>query len=259
MVHRALTHCSSWDAFHAEIVRIKCILQRNCYPIDFIDCIVRELLQRYFSGVAPERWDMSDFSFFLPLQYRGPHTQRFACGIRRLLPALFTYIYTRKLHTALKPAIEKIPILCQSNIVYCYTCGVCKNKYIGMSKWHLLTRVREHSKSDLFTHHSICANVCDFSACFSIIYKCVDVDTLRHCEAIHILSRKPRLNTQLAPDTTCSYFRLQWLSAHNYIFVCFSFIAYWCIHTTTSLYILDLDDDNLLSKHVESLIYYFVF
>jgi hypothetical protein len=210
MVNRALTHCSSWHAFHHEISILKRILNSYCYPTDFIDSVVHDLLRKYLSDCPSERMVAPDFTFILPLQFRGQHTMRFARAVRRILPEVFPCIYTRKLHSAVKPNFERIPPPCNSCVIYSYTCTICNNSYIGMTKRHLLARVHEHSKSELFTHHATCANACPFASCFKIIYKCRDNDILRHCEAINILSRKPVLNTQLArtADVTRSNFRL---------------------------------------------------
>ena len=45
-LHRAYSHCSSWPAFHQEIVRIKQILANNGYPQSIVENMLRTFLKR---------------------------------------------------------------------------------------------------------------------------------------------------------------------------------------------------------------------
>ena len=91
----------------------------------------------------------------------------------------------------------------KSSLVYKFQCSGDPNQaYIGKTKRYLRKRITEHQKSGsaIHTHLDIC-NSCknnkDFVNCFSVLDKGGSDFELQILEALHIMDKKPNLNTQL--------------------------------------------------------------
>jgi uncharacterized protein YlxP (DUF503 family) len=84
-------------------------------------------------------------------------------------------------------------ICLRTNVVYSLVCKQCQAQYIGSTKRHLHTRIKEHftlSSSAVFSHKSVCRN----EWTVSILSSCRNVADLRIKEAIHIKDSHPKLN-----------------------------------------------------------------
>jgi hypothetical protein len=83
----------------------------------------------------------------------------------------------------------------RSNVVYQLTCRECKAKYIGMTRRHLHTRIREHftiRTSPVYGHRDKCHPQWDIS----ILATARDVVDLQMKEAMLIQSHRPTLNNR---------------------------------------------------------------
>ena len=96
-----------------------------------------------------------------------------------------------------------IPKSLKSNVVYKFSCAGCNTCYIGETKRHLETRIREHLVSDKNSHvykhvHASeeCFEKCD-SRCFSILDSAPTEYQLKLKEAMHIEWERPSLNRQV--------------------------------------------------------------
>ena len=95
-----------------------------------------------------------------------------------------------------------LPVALKSFVVYKFTCAGCQSCYIGETKRHLPTRIKEHLQTDTKSHilqhlneYSNCKDLCDDS-CFIIIDHASSSFRLKLKEALHITWLKPVLNKQ---------------------------------------------------------------
>ena len=133
------------------------------------------------------------------LQYRGKLTDKFKCSLKKLVP-IKVILTLKKLKTvlpSLKPAIEK-PF--KSGIVYQITCPRCNSRYVGQSVRHLLTRIKEHSRTStpVGSHFQLCNNHNNISIDndVKILASSNYQRQLLIKEALFINDLKPSLNTK---------------------------------------------------------------
>ena len=100
------------------------------------------------------------------------------------------------------PSKDCLPVALKSFVVYKFTCAGCQSCYIGETKRHLPTRIKEHLQTDTKSHiiqhlneYSNCKDLCDDS-CFIIIDHASSSFRLKLKEALHIIWLKPVLNKQ---------------------------------------------------------------
>ena len=199
LLHRAYTHSSTWQSFHEEIENIQNMFKMNGYPSKFIEGVIRGFLDRVHYDTNNETSCVTNkFSISLPLQYRGMHTQRFKWLVEKCIPGIRVYYRTVKLGQCLAPLNTPVPAHLRSHVVYRYTCTVCNCEYIGETHRHLITRINEHKKGELFIHHSACSNMVNFSDCFTILAQCNNnyYYDLLILEALYIKTLCPEINRQ---------------------------------------------------------------
>ena len=134
------------------------------------------------------------------LQYRGKLTDKFKCSLRKLGVPIKVILTLRKLKTVLpllKPSIEKS---FKSGIVYQITCPRCNSRYVGQSVRHLLTRIKEHSRTStpIGSHFQLRCNNNDISIDndVKILATSNSQRQLLIKEALFINDLKPSLNTK---------------------------------------------------------------
>ena len=201
LIHRAISHSSNWQAFNAEIEYITKMLTKNGYPRSLIVKVTGDFLNSFFDSVGKRGGEKPEFSMYLPLEYRGVISLSFAARIRRLVPNCHVYFKTRKLRSCLTDykiglAVEK-EFTYKSFVIYKYSCTKCHSNYIGFSSRHLIKRISEHAKGDLFSHHLSCNNSVNFSDAFTILSQSDNYVKTHIIESIFINHLKPTLNTQL--------------------------------------------------------------
>jgi hypothetical protein len=149
-VHRIYRACSTWQHFHDSLEKAKRILERNQYPPNFYEPIIKETLDTIMGSTKnqpkePSEPNPSKEKFPLVIQYRGKCTEEYARGLHRCLAPCTIIMTLRKLKTvlpSLKPAVEK---LLRSGIVYKLACPRCSACYVGQTSRHMHTRFREHT------------------------------------------------------------------------------------------------------------------
>ena len=89
----------------------------------------------------------------------------------------------------------------RSYVVYKFVCGSCKADYIGRTKRHLSTRIKEHSETDKKSHvykhinESQKCKALSNNDCFSIIDYATTQYSLSIKEGMHIRWQTRALNT----------------------------------------------------------------
>ena len=200
LLHRAFSHNTSWFNFHNEITHIRKLLINNSYPINLIDFHIKSFLDKKLSNnnVEPRKVkDSISLALTLPLQFRGSHTIFFTSKLRKLIPELFIYFTSVKLRSIFSLTPSNSDTLSSSSCVYQYKCANCQSLYIGYTKRFLIKRINEHSKKELFRHHSLCNNTIPFHNCFQIIDRHGCYKDLLILESMHIAKNRPALNTQV--------------------------------------------------------------
>ena len=133
----------------------------------------------------------------MSLQYRGLHTAFFSKQLQRLSPKLRILYSTAKVRNFLTLPRFDTNFYDKSNVIYCFSCPNCKQKYIGRTKRILFSRITEHKRNDLGTHFNSCGNVGSFIESFTILDSTSYYTDLCTLELLYIKFHKPQLNIQL--------------------------------------------------------------
>ena len=95
-----------------------------------------------------------------------------------------------------------LPVALKSFVVYEFTCAGCQSCYIGETKFHLLTRIKEHLQTDTKSHilqylneNPNCRDLCDES-CFIKIDHASSSFRLKLKESLHTIWLKLVLKKQ---------------------------------------------------------------
>ena len=156
-VHRIYKACSTWDHFHASMERAKYVLERNQYPPQFYDPVIKQALDKIVRNDQPnqegveETEDKADEENQIPkkmifLQYRGNVSEDFCRALKRCNAPTTPILTLRKLKSvmpSLKPTVEK---KIRSDIVYKINCPRCLAFYVGFTHQYLTCRFQDHRK-----------------------------------------------------------------------------------------------------------------
>ena len=214
-IRRAFTICSSWQYFNLEIDNLRKIFSDNGYPLTLFDKSVKDFLNKKANNRRVENSKADDSVHTLVLPYYGVLSN----NLKRRLKS-FSRMFSLNIRTVFKPfkvscyfsLKTRCPRPLQSMIVYKFSCSEHQNiSYIGKTKRHLVTRVKEHksvhSKSAVFNHIATC-NCKVSSDNFNVIYKCNDNFSLGIAEALLINQHKPILNRTLANNGASIFLKL---------------------------------------------------
>ena len=153
LIHRAFKISGSYIIFHNELEKIKILLQKNMYPKSVIDNQIKTFLDKQFtvdSGTTSEKQKTLHYS----LPYIG-HFSNVTKNILRHICECFCKDIDIKIAFSplkLKSCKDTLPKSLQFYVVYQFTCAGCKACYIGETKCHLNTRIKEHSGKDKKSH-----------------------------------------------------------------------------------------------------------
>ena len=95
---------------------------------------------------------------------------------------------------------DRVPSDLRSYVVYKFVCGSFNTDYIGHTKRHLSTRMKEHLETDKTSHvykhisESQRCKALSNSDCFSILNYAITQYSLSIKEGMHIGWQKPALN-----------------------------------------------------------------
>ena len=70
LIHRAFKICSNWCLFHDEVNNIKKYLEKNSYPMNFIDREIKTYLEKQFNIEPPKVPNTKKFNYY-KLPYIG--------------------------------------------------------------------------------------------------------------------------------------------------------------------------------------------
>ena len=206
LIHRCFQICSTWQLFHTEIVNIKNILTKNCFPPDLVDREIKKFLSSKFSE-PNEKNSLKEQNYFT-LPYIGNISKFTKTQISKLCLQFckntkFKLVFTPFKIGSLFSSKDPVPLTLSSSVVYKFICRSCNASYIGETQRHLNTRIKEHLYSDKNSHvlqHLIANDVCHKSSdpcCFTIIDRASSPFRLKIKEALHIGWQNPVLNKQV--------------------------------------------------------------
>ena len=146
---------STSDAFHKEVERLRGILARNSFPLEFVDMCIASFLNKQYKNKTTTETDEKQRKM-ITLPYLG----KLSLEIRKRLQKyvnkhvsnckfLIIFRSQRRLKNIFRFK-DTIPQDLQSYILYQFTCRVCNNSYIGKSDRHCHIRWSEHLKLQPF-------------------------------------------------------------------------------------------------------------
>ena len=219
-VYRIYRACSNWKHFHTSLEKAKRILERNQYPPDFYEPIIKKTLQNIVGEDKPSQTnDVRQESPPQPshgepqathpedaprkkmifIQYRGKCTEAFARALHRCKAPCTVVMTLRTLRSvlpSLKPSVEKE---IRSGIVYQVKCPRCQACYVGCTTRHLITRSGEHrtQKKKTMAKHLKACNATITCDDFEILASTSrGQDYLETLEALYIREINPKINTK---------------------------------------------------------------
>ena len=208
LIHRAYCISSSWKAFSDEIEILRNMFIKNGYPERIFWSCVKRFTNNKFSSkpVTTVKEDRIEAMFSIP--YIGLPSVIFGRKVRESFRKLYgidiKVIYTSfkvKNYFSLK-CHTPLPLL--ANVVYKFQCLRDVDKvYIGKTRRHLATRVKEHghsSSSSAIRDHLFSCPTCQSeysSSSFRVIDTARNDFEVTIKEALHIKNSKPALNRQL--------------------------------------------------------------
>lgn len=203
-LNRAFVVCSNWSLFHTEVSKLKEILYHNGYPSRILEECVYKFLNKKLSSEVDnqDKDDDSKYMITIPfighpsLNFKRSLTKHFR-GINKKCIIVFKTFKVSN-YFSLK---DKTPMTLKANVIYSFEGSCDKNQtYIGKTKRHLATRVKEHlsDKSAIYEHITHCidcrtANITNFS----VIDSGYTDFEIKIKEALYIKKLKPVLNNQL--------------------------------------------------------------
>ena len=207
LLHRAFMMSSSWFHFHEEFVKIKHYLEKNSYPLSFVDKQVKFFLENKIN----EKSDTVNATNNVVKYYKLPYIGHISTDVKRKINR-FCKFYCKSLSikiilTPFKVADmfnlkDPIPKSLKSFVVYKFVCPDCNACYIGETTRHLSTKIKEHLETDKKYHifaHLVNNETCKALStenCFEIIDSAATPFRLKLKEAMHIIWKKPLPNNQ---------------------------------------------------------------
>ena len=212
LLHRAYRLCSNFNVLHNEFNFIKLFFKNNGFPNQIVESSIRHFSNSVYSpkplvSTVPKLRQYFAFPFF------GVQSEKLKQELTSLLMKFYPHI---------DPSIilinkfkigsffrfkDRIPVGCQSSVVYNFSCASCDASYIGSTKRALYSRVLQHQgrsfrtgrpltrpdPSPIRSHSETCKT--DFSLeHFKVIGKVNNILDLRILESLHIFRRRPNLN-----------------------------------------------------------------
>ena len=153
LLFRCYQLTSTSQAFHKEVERLRGILAKNSYPLEFVDqCITSFLNKRHKRPVHT----VEKRSQVIVLPYLGKLSFEIRSRLRKYVnkhisnvKLMVIFRSQRRLKTLFKFK-DSLPDQLQSFIVYRFTCGACNSAYIGKTDRHRHIRWCEHLKLQPF-------------------------------------------------------------------------------------------------------------
>ena len=203
-VHRIYRACSTWENFHDCLTKAKKLLERNQYPPEFYDPIIKDSLNKILGeNIEKDQTNTSSDkkksqNYIMLVQYRGKCTEDYARALHKIGAPCNIVMTLRKLKTVLPSLKPSVEMMLRSGVVYQITCPRCQACYVGQTCRHLHSRFREHVKNQgpLKNHMKNCnTNISEENV--KILSSTSKGEAhLLTLEALYIQEIKPSINTK---------------------------------------------------------------
>ena len=206
---------NTWIGFHKDLENLRTIFIRNCYPSHLVDKIFERYMSTIQSNNPIDASNQKTVKYF-KLPFIGNYSKiaqkkLMLLSKRYCKTTLFKLAFRSfKVGDLLSPK-DKIPFALKSGVVYKFVCGGCRAAYIGETRRHLTTRIKEHLRSNKSSHVFIhldnnpnCKRLSNES-CFSILDSDSNQFKLRLKEGLIISKEHPVLNAQLTHELITLY------------------------------------------------------
>ena len=212
LLHRAYLISSDWQIFSKEVDFLKRVFANNGYPVDFFLACVNKFLNSKCGTKADTKVIVDKVETIFVVPYIGLPSIIFGRKIRDLLIRNYG-IDVRVVYTTFKVKNYfslkcRTPLSLVANVVYKFNCLRDANvSYIGKTKRHLATRVREHRN----TASAVSEHLNECSACklgysvrdsFKILDRGKSDFEITIKEALQIRNNRPTLNKKLMTQGT---------------------------------------------------------
>ena len=202
---RVTKRCSEFYDKNRALMALRERLKKNQYPDRFVDRCFREALgpaksePSDDSGSEEETEDDRNKHIFA-LEYRGKHTELFMKKVRRVIDRDdVRYVYRTSKAKDFFGNKSPVPDDLRSKVIYLLLCD-CRKQYAGSTKRHLVTREREHIRSDKRSSFYKHKAECPLDYTIEILDSARTNWDLRIKEAYYIAQRKPALNEKQEYD-----------------------------------------------------------
>lgn len=229
-VHRALTHCSSWELVHQELTRIRSVLASNSYEKENIEDIISRQLNKHCQQKPAAKPKGSEIKIFyqntMTSEYKKEEKSLQDIVMKNCKPKnpdhkinlVIFYKNPRISSLVMKNNLsEKYSKLKATNIVYKFKCpfGDCAHRpersYVGYTTTSFSRRMtmhlqegapekhvrRDHDKT--LTRAILVENT-------DILAQCEDKKKLQVLESVFIRDLSPTINRQMNQISTLSLF-----------------------------------------------------
>ena len=212
LIHRAYRLCSTYECMHDEFQSLKSFFRNNGFPVQMIESQIRRFFKRIYEPVTIIS-TVPKLKMYALFPYFGIQSEKLKKELCSVISNFYPYIdlniilvnkYTIGSYFKYK---DRIPLGCQSSVVYSFSCASCDASYIGSTKRALNDRIQQHRGKSVRTgnwlvnpdpsairdHADICGTALS-AADFKIIGRENCEHSLRILESLHIHKFKPSLN-----------------------------------------------------------------
>ena len=146
LVYRVYCACSHCKYFNASLGKAKDMLERNQYPPQFYDPIIKATIEKLIVPVVnfPDENEERKSKIMVYVSYKGHLSDIFVKKLKESGAPVQPIIALRKLKTVMPSLKTTTKFESRSRVVYKLTCPDCDTYYVGHDV-HLLTRFREHN------------------------------------------------------------------------------------------------------------------
>ena len=219
LLTRAYNVCSSWKAFHDEIVFLQDYFLCNGYPSKLVDKTINNFLNLKLNPPPPIATVNKDVRYF-KLPYMGKLSFEIRKSFKEILkhayPQIkfnFVFTNTNTIRNFLTKKPKPSPDLC-SNVVYLFKCPSCPAEYVGSTSRWLKHRILEHRGRSIRTEAILAkpafSPIREHSQNHSHPFTATDFTILSHhtnrldvviSESLYINKMQPTLNGQTTATT----------------------------------------------------------
>ena len=190
------------------MLTIKDNLQRNGFPLLFIDKIIKNYLDGKFSNTEPQDSANKIPPRYYKLPFLGDASILLKNRLSKLVSRCCDNAKVKLIFVPIKLnsffSLKDVPrASLKSSVVYRFTCAGCSASYVGETSRHLTTRIKEHLETDKNSHvykhlrqSSQCKDTADAN-CFSILDSAPSKYQLKIKEGMYISWLNPILNKQV--------------------------------------------------------------